>query len=255
MFLSLVVEFNERPTGPAGGDLVYAWFLGWLRGMNTGWSEAMHRDGRHKPFTVSPLLSSGGRPFVRITSLEPELSLALAALRPDDAGGVRLGRNRFTVRMTTADPRQHPWAGHADSAALWSTCSRPLVSTATLRFHTPTAFGDSGRRASLQPDPRLVFSSLARRWAACSSVPDRPGDLPAVAHAVRATRFDVKTRTAPLRRFREVGFVGCCEFTVDSSAPVAVRQWFHVLCRFAVFSGVGQRTTMGMGQTSLVAVR
>ena len=49
-------------------------------------------------------------------------------------------------------------------------------------------------------------------------------------------------------RYRQVGFLGDCRYIVDREAEEYLLQRLHALAEFAVYSGVGAKVTMGMGQ-------
>jgi CRISPR-associated endoribonuclease Cas6 len=51
--------------------------------------------------------------------------------------------------------------------------------------------------------------------------------------------------------FFEPGFTGWCAFSARKKAGPEVLRWAGALARFAYFSGVGAKTTMGMGQARL----
>ena len=52
--------------------------------------------------------------------------------------------------------------------------------------------------------------------------------------------------------YRQLGFVGACEFLPHRGVPADVVRVLHLLAAFAFFAGVGYKTTMGMGQVRQV---
>jgi CRISPR-associated endoribonuclease Cas6 len=139
-----------------------------------------------------------------------------------------------------------------------------------LEFRSPTAFSDGqqawGKRMHLFPDPERVFLRLARVWNAWAP-PDLALDLPAlrdfVAACVVPAHYALETRVLHFDRHTQVGFVGRCHYALfppaDPSsvgAELTPAQAVQLLARFAFYAGIGQKTTMGMGQARpLIAPR
>src|SRR5207302_11261200 len=65
---------------------------------------------------------------------------------------------------------------------------------------------------------------------------------------VIVSRYNLDTRYLPSSKFGQSGFQGNVTYEVKGipTSPEAV--WLSPLARFALFSGVGYKTTMGMGQ-------
>ena len=155
------------------------------------------------------------------------------------------------------DPARHAWAGTASYDQLLANSDRPSGRSVVLTFHTPTAFSSNVRNvAKLFPEPDLVFRSLAMRWNAYAGS-DRaiaPVRLDALCWALRVTRYSLVTRTVRLApRVTTKGFVGSCAYSLGSRAPADCRQALRLLAEFAFFTGVGLRSTMGMGQVTLAS--
>ena len=148
----------------------------------------------------------------------------------------------------------HPWADFASYGELYDRASDSARSL-TLQFCTPMAFRQ-GRFDSALPTPEAVFGSLLRRWNHYS---DRPLDAAIVA-AVQPSAFEVRTVvvTDPRSQFQEMGarvnscnqFVGCVgqvRYQVLGPQDPEVVKQLNTLADFAMFGGVGRKTTMGMG--------
>ena len=156
-------------------------------------------------------------------------------------------------------------AGHSGSpttdlyTATWQEAAgaAPLL---TLEFVSPTVFLSQGR-AVLWPEPHRVFGSLLQRWQAYAPAL-LPGDLEdAFAACLDVDAYDLQTRVqryakgAGRQVWYQKGFVGTCRYRAQRGTPEAVLRVAHLLARYALFAGVGSRTTVGMGQVRQVAGR
>ncbi|HID61244.1 MAG TPA: CRISPR-associated endoribonuclease Cas6 [Anaerolineae bacterium] len=261
-----------RPLQPATlpanlGRATHAWFLSQVRAADHTMAETLHQADATRPFTLSNLwgterpsegqitLSPEQTYFLRLTSFLPELSVLLReqvlSSLPET---IELTGVPLRLMETTTDPAQHPWAGTTTFEELIQEHTLALRSPPPrliLRFASPTVFRSSGVNVPL-PLPALVFGSLLQKWNAFA-----PLRLPS-----EVRRFAEKTMVVSRYRLRTErvvfgeegereaypGFVGMCSY----SFRVRDRYWMgliHLLAAFALYAGVGARTTMGLGQT------
>jgi CRISPR-associated endoribonuclease Cas6 len=138
----------------------------------------------------------------------------------------------------------------------------------TLEFATLTTFnrGNAKNRAygnyhARLPLPQYVFPGLARRWEDLA-----PPELVGVVQKDRIDQYieddgiiiedyDLRTHKVKFTTHFQPGFVGMCKYHLrgpdeptNLEAPLTVRQQILLLARLAFYSGVGYKTTMGMGQ-------
>lgn len=118
----------------------------------------------------------------------------------------------------------------------------------TLRFRTPTAFKSQKRYVSL-PSPWLLMQNLVNRWNGCIThcpIDDEDGQgLRALADGLRFSRFRLESRVYHLKGSGVPGFTG--DLTVENGLRGFHRQLADALLIFAAYSGVGIKTTLGMG--------
>jgi CRISPR-associated endoribonuclease Cas6 len=138
--------------------------------------------------------------------------------------------------------RTHRLAGSADYRLLAST---PQTTTdIELNFLSPTSFKQS-RGIQPFPLPELVFGSLHRRWNAFA-----PEELsfPAVEWEGLVSAYELKTHALKMEGGSEIGAQGWVRYRFSNPEQAKLAT---VLAHFAFFSGVGRKTSMGMGQTQL----
>jgi CRISPR-associated endoribonuclease Cas6 len=99
----------------------------------------------------------------------------------------------------------------------------------------------------LFPLPTSVFGSLARKWEVfCAAA--LPANLDTfLLEQVAAERYELETQVVHYGGHQFNGFVGDCQFRLLHKDPVYGRA-VNALAGFAVFAGVGQKTTQGLGQ-------
>jgi CRISPR-associated endoribonuclease Cas6 len=273
MLISAVLTLTptQPVTLPANlGWAAHAWFLNWVRGQDTALAEALHTPNQERPFTVSNLLGTGRprqgqvtlspeRPcYLRLTSFWPELSrLIVDRLLPGPPGTIVLTGGTLRVGSVTTDAAAHPWAGQTnfqDLVQQHTLSSSPPPPRLVLRFASPTVFRSSGVNIPL-PLPGLVFEGLARRWNAFAPLGIPPEVRRFAEESMLISQYQLRTERVTFgeegERGTYPGFVGMCGY----SFRVRDRYWMgliHLLAAFALYAGVGARTTMGLGQARAI---
>ena len=126
--------------------------------------------------------------------------------------------------------------------------SRPYPSRRRLRFATPTAFKVRGAYDVL-PTPERIVQSLIRRWNVCipqCPIEDEDGEGTAMlARDLRCCGLQLRDCGYHLKGQFIPGTVGA--MTLENRHSGFPAQLAHALLTFAAFSGVGIKTTLGMG--------
>lgn len=268
---SIVVTLTpNRPTTVRAtmGRQAHAAFLKTVRESDPALADVLHLPNvPMRPFTVSMLhgtppardgelhLSPEETYWLRFTTLyEPIFErFMMRFLHGEGRPVMRLGRAILLIKEILATPEGHPWAGFSSWGELVRQ-AKPNPEIA-LNFVSPTAFGfgqqEWGKKVMVLPLPETVFGSLARSWNILAPPPfqiDRRelrGYLDE--HVVIKRIDDLNTRMLRFRRSMQVGFVGRVTYglMVDDEA---MRCQLNALADSAFYSGVGMKTTMGMGQ-------
>lgn len=125
---------------------------------------------------------------------------------------------------------------------------RELPRRGVLRLQTPTAF-KSGGVYQLLPTQRLVMQSLILKWNGCFGdecpIEDDGGGLEALAQGLRYRSVRLDTRDFPMKHTRIPGVLGEIEY--ENSLSGFHRQLSNALLTFGTYSGIGIKTTLGMG--------
>jgi CRISPR-associated endoribonuclease Cas6 len=251
------------------GHQAHAAFLRAVRQADPALAEVLHAPQfPMRPFTVSPLLGAGqahdGRVtvqpdedyYLRFTVLYQPIFEQFMARFLTGRGRpvVRLGRALFLVREVLATPGSSPWAGYTSFGQLVRGAQPD--DEITLAFTSPTAFS-FGRKAWGQkivplPEPELVFGSLRKRWNTFAPPPmalERELSEYA-AESVVVKQYQIETKMQHYGRSPQVGFLGRVTYVAMGRGEKAerFRRQINLLADFAFYSGVGYKTTQGMGQ-------
>lgn len=259
-FSSAVLELGPSP-GVFASHHALAWILGEVRRRAPALSAALHEPNRAKPLTVwagayedlggafTPRVPAA-RALVRVTALSEPVTTVLRRIAADRPDRATLGSGSFPIVSWALSAAAHPLAGESAPGAIAALLASGsgLPDRVTLHFLTPTAF-DGEVAKTLFPLPTLVFRSILRKWNAHAGMP-----IDAALGEELLRRLQVEAHhlaTGPLIRLRrstEKGFVGWCEYSLGRGAPSEVVRSMHLLARAAFYTGIGARTTMGMGQ-------
>ena len=270
MLASFLVMLRPRQAAPIGrntGRSLHALLLNMIRQVDPALAEALHAEARVKPFTVSMLqgrFSERGRRRwvrpeevyrVRYTVLSDAVSTALGYILMEKQTyrePVMIDGERYEiVDIVTDAAASDGWAGLSSFETLMEECD--ALAKIRLEFASPTTFRQ-GDVNLLFPLPESVFGSYVRRWNAVAPLEfDQAKTLDAVATWVVAERYDLATRVVPYGAAQYNGFVGYCEYRIFSEDTETLRL-LNLLADFALFTGTGQKTTQGMGQTRRVAL-
>lgn len=254
------------------GRLAHAAFLAILDAVDPALTQALHDYKGRKPFTIAPLhgfgrsrngalaIRAGDNGFLRICLHDPRLFQTFITYFLDNfrQSTITLGAIRFVVTEILTTPHSHPEAGVSSTADLWqqweSADSSLILPTSSLHFISPTAFSirNSGVKHRLQhvlPDPYFVFGELAGYWDRLAG--DNSQDIVRVfsAENIAIARHDIKTVMVDFGRNRkQIGFVGQVRYEILDTSDQPMLRHIHRLADLAFYSGIGSKTTMGMGQ-------
>jgi len=175
---------------------------------------------------------------------------------------IRLGEARFEVSRLIGSPEPgsaaNPWTAYSSFAEL--SAFTQVQRYYEFEFATPTAFSMGqqhwGKLMKLLPEPAHVFESLAKQWETFAPEHIRlaANDLTArqlatwCEESLIVARYTLETRYLPSSKFAQAGFQGKIMYEMKGIQSSPEAAWLTPLAHFALFSGVGYKTSMGMGQ-------
>lgn len=237
----------------------YALFLNILRNSSPKFAAELHEMDGPKPFTTATIFSgyhrktgsiSGtpGRLSLRLTFLSDEVfaQFLKSALEWSDRQ-LQLGSAHFKVEQVHLVDVNKPQKKFCSYEELLTTAV--AEHSISLQFLSPAVFRSEGKRNVLFPEPQLVFGSLLNRWNAFSSIKLSADLLQCFNSQILLARYKLETGMLNFGNYQEAGFTGQCSFILGDKLLEQQMKAINALAEFAFYSGVGAKTTMGMGQT------
>ena len=134
-----------------------------------------------------------------------------------------------------------PWANASTYAQLYEEAS-DRNSSINLTFSTPTAFRQ-GQYDTTLPTRESVFNSLLSRWNKYSGI-----EFTQIAiESIFPSFVNIHTEILADSRSKFIGIIGEVTYKIlGEIEPMQIKQ-INALADFALYSGVGRKTTMGMG--------
>ena len=260
-----LVPTSPIPPGYLTGKHLHALFLTLVSSVDKSLGDRLHEQKADKAFTLSPLQMTkqsgrnhllqweysrpipGGTPcWWRISLLDDRLFSHLTQLwlHLNPRHPWHLGPADLQITSVLGTPQStQPWANFSTYAQLYEQASdrdRQIEFT----FCTPTAFRQSQFDCAL-PTREHVFNSLRRRWNQYSGM-EFPETL---LEPIFPSFFDIRTELVADSRSKFIGCVGAMNFRILGDVdPLTIKQ-INALANFALYSGIGRKTPMGMGMT------
>ena len=194
--------------------------------------------GSLKPFCLWPLTTD----TVRIAALGAEMQDAMAKMAVQRYGGITFAGQSVEVDIEKGEAvkPQELWENYKGLSPLGNL---------RIQFQSPTSFRRDGVQ-ELFPEPGLVIRSLYKKAAACcgtwfsqEAVP--PDEFTAY---IRVARYELKTLEAGFGQYKIIGCVGSAIYDCRRVTVPVERRTVALLTAIAPFTGVGYKTTMGMGR-------
>ncbi|MBN3924289.1 CRISPR-associated endoribonuclease Cas6 [Nostoc sp. NMS4] len=254
------------------GRHLHALFLTLVSSVDTTLGDRLHDSTADKAFTLSPLqisntnspvLKSGkggsklqyshqqpipaGTPcWWRISLLDDTLfgKLTQLWLNLNPNRPWHLGPADLYITSIQGTPQSiQPWANASTYAQLYEEANE-RNSSINLSFSTPTAFRQ-GQYDTTLPTRESVFNSLLSRWNKYSGI-----EFTQIAiESIFPSFVNIHTEILADSRSKFIGIIGEVNYKIlGEIEPIQIKQ-LNALANFALYAGIGRKTTMGMGMT------
>lgn len=159
----------------------------------------------------------------------------------------RLGSADLFITSILATPQStQPWANACNYGQLYQQAS-DSERVISLSFATPTAFRQ-GKYDTTLPTRECVFNSLLSRWNKYSGI-----EFPEINFdCIFPSFINIQTEIVADSRSKFIGIVGEVTYRIMGDIDAMEIKKINALADFAIFAGVGRKTTMGMGMVRRV---
>ncbi|MFE1748027.1 CRISPR-associated endoribonuclease Cas6 [Coleofasciculus sp. H7-2] len=275
---SLVLNLLPQSPIPAQfltGRHLHALFLTLVSSVDQELGNSLHKSGADKAFTLSPLQSSrqikrvglqdstlqwehktailaGTICWWRISLLDDTLFSKLTQLwlnlNPQHPWHLGSADLHITSILGTPQSTQ-PWANASSYAQLYEQASDSdrLI---TFSFVTPTAFRQ-GEYDTALPTRECVFNSLLNRWNKYSGIELSHFSI----ESIFPSFFNIHTEIVADSRSKFIGLTGEISYRILGDVSPEVIKNINTLADFALYSGVGRKTPMGMGMVRRLHIK
>lgn len=115
-----------------------------------------------------------------------------------------------------------------------------------ITFLTPVSFKKEGRY-EIFPSVRLILQSLVNKWnEVCPDFPLEDADaLEAMERGLYIVDYNLRSTRYPLKNIKIPGFIGTIQ--IESRLAVPLEELWQTLLAMAPYTGIGIKTTLGMG--------
>lgn len=258
-----LVPTSQIPLGYLTGKHLHALFLTLVSSVDQSLGDRLHEQQTDKAFALSPLqitqrsqrnpllqwehprpIPAGTSCWWRISLLDDSLfgHLTQLWLNLNPSHAWHLGPADLQITSILGTPQStQPWANFSTYAQLYEQAS-DRDRQIDLIFCTPTAFRQSQYDCAL-PTREHIFNSLRRRWNQYSGM-EFPESL---LEPIFPSFFDIRTQLVADSRSKFIGCVGAMNFRILGEVEPLVIKQINTLANFALYSGAGRKTPMGMG--------
>lgn len=255
--LILQAQTILKPLFHINGAQLQAAFLGLINQLDPDLSQHLHDGNSLRPYALSLLQrqSSSAKPLqqirLRVACLDDRIYPVLlkTALRGVGEAKINIAQSEFQITdMLVTSNHKPSWTGYNSNQELiekaQQACENPFIE---FEFATPTVFSQGPRGDSPMPLPEYVFGGLMRRWNNSPNVPIKlPEGFPVqVRDNLTISSFRGETVTLDIGdRLKKTGFVGQITYRIHKPE---LAFYCHLLAEAAFFSGLGAKTSRGLG--------
>ena len=279
---------NLLPTSPIApgyltGKHLHALFLTLVSSVDQKLGDRLHEQQKEKAFTLSPLqtssLSSNQSPktqnlklktqnsfnflqyqhsqpipaatpcWWRVSLLDDSLFSHLTPLwlnlNPSQPWHLGSANLQITSILGTAQSTQ-PWANFSPYAQLYNQAS-DMTRQLSFTLCTPATFRQ-GKYDSALPTRDCVFNSLLSRWNRYSDIPFSE----TLIEYLFPSFFDIRTELITHPEGKWAGCMGNISYRILGDADAIAIKQLNTLADFAMYSGIGRKTPMGMGMVKRI---
>ena len=260
MLYSVIVKFKTKENvffKYFPGESLHGMLFQILNKRDIKQADRLHNQYEVKPFTISPIipyprwqqgkmkLAAGKEHFFRITFLEEEWYQLFMSYFLHHNNKLQLQGADIEITKVVTNSEQDKRCQCLEYQELREK-AKPH-SNIKFKVHSTTTFR-VGDRHIIFPAPNYLFHNLLNKWQMFGdeklSLENKDFEK------VYVSRYDLQSTMEKFRDYPIKGFKGSCEYELDSTLSKQKKREINLLFDFAFYSGIGYKTTMGLGQVA-----
>jgi len=269
---ALVINLVALQTGTLPGtlgELAHAAFYAAVQAVDPALSTQMHDAQDRSAFSLSPLygyaqnakdgrvhVHQGQSGWLRLGLLDARLfGVFMQHLLTSGRPTIRLGDVHFAITEVLGAPGSHPWESYTTLDELAALDATPTQWT--LEFASPTAIrwgeaDNKNRRVELFPQPRMAIAGLRTRWDRLTGATwGRAFEEWVERNVVVSRIWHWQTQPFGFQKQSYVGGLGRVDYRLLDASDAAHAAHFNRLLHLAFYTGIGYKTTHGLGQVRI----
>jgi CRISPR-associated endoribonuclease Cas6 len=219
-----------------------------LGSQNPELAEYLHSPTTPKPYSISYLNKAGDLYWFRVASWMDAISETVFSYFRSNFK-IFLGNCTFELVKTCSDRKKSSWALRQEVPQFILNCLRTFKDTFWLEHFSPTSFKRGDSHLPL-PSPDLIVKSILRQAPheikefLSTSVDELCTILQLKQHSIKSiyNRKNYGSITS---------FIGDTQWQLSKTADEKQAQDLWILMNFAFLSGIGVKTTQGMGMVRI----
>jgi len=245
MPISLVLKFHTKDIIKNNISKQFHGFLfNHLRDINSSLSCEIHNSDI-KPFSISPVMEDENNGlWIKISLLTDELILNMLPFFENCIGNqYHIGKYNIIIDKILYFSNDNDWISANEYSDI---IDMPISNRLKFEFLTPTTF-KQGNHLVPMPIPKLIFQNILKKWNTFSPYKITDFDLETLEESILILGYNIKTQKLEFNNFSSIGFVGNITFSISDYTDKNLIKAINILSNYAIYSGVGYKSTMGMG--------
>jgi CRISPR-associated endoribonuclease Cas6 len=251
MITSQVIFLKHISGSPhdISGKHIHGLFFKALERYDSKLSERLHGSASSRPFSLSYVYKGKNGYWFRIASWVDEICEAV--FRYFTANPiVYIGDCVFSLIRTSTDPNESPWAARIDWNAFVKIISSTFTNPFWLEHFSPTAFKTGDSHLPL-PVPQFIVNSVYRQ------LPDQlrskiNSSSEELSEILQLKRYEIRSIYNRKNQGSISSFLGKTQWQISAKSDKELVTELWLLLNFAFFSGIGVKTTQGMGMCRVI---
>ncbi len=211
-------------------------------------AEYLHSPNTVKPFSISYVCKSGAAYWFRIASWVDEISQAVFSYF-NSYDEIKLNNCLFELVRTSTEPGESVWARRCSEEDFVKNARSMNTNTFWLEHFSPTSFKSGDSHLPL-PVPELIVKSVHRQLPL--ELQKDGADFSMLADLLQLKEYRIRSVYNRKNQGSIVSFEGKTRWQIDKRASRHEKEFILTLFNFAFYSGIGIKTTQGMGMSRIV---